>query len=221
MKVSIITLFPEMFEPVLNKSILGRGQKKDLIEFELVNLRPFGIGRHQVVDGTTYGGGAGLLLRADVLAKALLSIDRAKKSRVILTSAAGVTFSQSKARELSYLDQMIVICGHYEGVDERFVEKYVDEEISIGNFVLTGGEIPAMAIVDAVCRLIPGVIKEESVINESFEGGLLEYPQYTKPAVFEGRKVPDVLVSGNHQQIAVWRAEQRRLKTSRNNPKIS
>lgn len=222
MKFSIITLFPEMFGEVLNKSILGRGQKKGLIEFELVNLRDFGIGRHQVVDGTTYGGGVGLVFRPDTLRDALNSIERSGKSRIILMSASGVGYTQEKAREYAGYDHIIIICGHYEGVDERFIEKYVDVEISIGNFVLTGGEIPAMVVIDSIGRLIPGVLeKAEAIQKESFENGLLEHPHYTKPRDFEGLEVPEVLISGNHQKVEEWRQQQSIEKTKKNNPNIS
>src|SRR3989338_1278083 len=155
MKISIITLFPEVFDHILNSSILKRAQKKGKVSFELINLRDFGEGKHQIVDGRPYGGGAGMLFRGDILAKALKS---AGKGKVILTSASGKTYKQNAARRLSKLDHLIVICGHYEGVDQRFIDKYIDEEISIGDYVLTGGEIPAMAIIDSITRLIPGVL---------------------------------------------------------------
>lgn len=222
MKFSIISLFPEMFGEVVNKSILGRGQKKGLLQFEFINLRDFGIGKHRKVDGTTYGGGVGLVFRADVLSSALKSIKRDKLSRVLMTSASGVPYTQKNARKLAQNMHLVIICGHYEGVDERFTQKYVDEEISIGNFVLTGGEIPAMVIVDSVARLVKGVIKkDEATENESFEGGLLEYPQFTKPQIFEGSSVPEVLISGHHQKVDEWRLQERIKKTKKNNPKIS
>lgn len=222
MKFSIVTLFPEMFEKVVHMSILGRGQKKGLLEFELINLRDFGIGKHKVVDGTTYGGGIGLVFRADVLKTALLSIVRDKNSRVILTSASGVTYTQAKAKELTKIDHLIIICGHYEGVDQRFIDKYVDEELSIGNYVLTGGEIPAMVIADSISRLVSGVIeKAGAVADESFEDGLLEYPHFTKPAVFEDLSVPEVLVSGHHGKVDEWRQNEKIKKTAKNNPKLS
>jgi tRNA (guanine37-N1)-methyltransferase len=222
MKFSIVTLFPEMFEKVVDMSILGRGQKKGLLEFEFINLRDFGIGKHKVVDGTTYGGGVGLVFRADVLKAALLSIQRLKNNRVILTSASGVTYTQAKAKELTKIDHLIIICGHYEGVDQRFIDKYVDEEISIGNYVLTGGEIPAMVIADSISRLVSGVIeKAEAVADESFENGLLEYPHYTKPAVFEDLTVPEVLISGHHGKVGEWRQNEKIKKTAKNNPKLS
>lgn len=219
MKISIITLFPEVFEPTINSSILKRAQKKGLAEFELINLRDFGEGKHQVVDDKPYGGGVGMVLKADILAKALASIKEYDK--VILTSASGKPYKQSKAQEFSKLDHLIIVCGHYEGVDQRFIDKYVDEEISIGDYVLTGGEIPAMVIADSITRLIPGVLeKPEAVINESFSERLLEHPQYTRPEETEGRKVPEVLLSGNHAEIKKWRAEKSLEKTKKVRPDL-
>ncbi len=223
MRISIITLFPQVFDPILNSSILKRAQGKGLVEFELVNLRDFGEGVHQVVDGRPYGGGAGMVLRADILAKALKSIKRpkGKESKVILTSPAGQKLTQAKSRELSKLNQIIIVCGHYEGVDQRFIKKCVDLEISLGDFILTGGEIPAMAIVDSVTRLIPGVLKkEEATLFESFEDGLLEYPQYTRPDTFEKMEVPEVLKSGNHQEVAKWRQKKSRELTQKKRPDL-
>lgn len=236
MKFSIITLFPEVFEPILNSSILKRAQKKSLVEFELVNLRDFGEGKHQVVDDRPYGGGAGMVLRADILAKAVKKVTgyseqgtaTAKKLspvtcnlKTILTSASGIPYKQKKAQELSKLDHVVIICGHYEGVDQRFIDQYVDEEISIGDYVLTGGEIPAMVIVDSITRLLPGVLKKpEATINESFSEGLLEYPQYTRPEEFEGEKVPEILLSGNHQEIANWRQSESVKRTKKIRPDL-
>ncbi len=228
MKISIITLFPEVFEPILNSSISKRAQKKGLVEFELINLRDFGEGKHQVVDDRPYGGGAGMVLKADVLAKALkqLTMDngqltKKELSNVILTSASGVPYKQSKAKELSKLDHITIVCGHYEGVDQRFIDKYVSEEISIGDYVLTGGEIPAMVIADSITRLIPGVLeKPEAIQNESFSTPLLEYPQYTRPDEFKGEKVPEVLLSGNHAQINKWRSQKSLEKTKKIRPDL-
>ena len=217
MKLSIITLFPEVFEPILNSSILKRAQKKGLVEFELVNLRDFGEGKHLLVDNRPYGGGVGMILRADILTKALNSLD---KGYVILTSASGKQFRQSEARKLSKIDHLIIICGHYEGVDQRFIDKYVDEEISVGDYVLTGGEIPTMIIVDSITRLIPGVLKEKATVNESFTENLLEEPQYTRPEEFEGLKVPEVLLSGNHGKISLWRKAQAQDKTKKVRPDL-
>lgn len=216
MKISVITLFPEVFNPILNSSILKRAQKKGKISFELINLRDFGEGKHQIVDGRPYGGGPGMLFRADILSKAL-----PKNGHVVLTSASGKPYKQIKAKEFSKLDHLIIICGHYEGVDQRFIDKYADEEISIGDYVLTGGEIPAMVIIDSITRLIPGVLeKPEAIINESFTENLLEGPQYTRPEVFEGKKVPKVLLSGNHAEIAKWRKEKAVEKTKKVRPDL-
>ncbi|MBI2330339.1 tRNA (guanosine(37)-N1)-methyltransferase TrmD [Candidatus Daviesbacteria bacterium] len=239
MKFSIITLFPEVFEPILNSSILKRAQKKGLVEFELINLRDFGEGKHQVVDDRPYGGGAGMVFKADVLAKALKSVyslqstaksssrlaSRSGKSvvgsQIVLMSASGTPYKQAEARELSKLSHIIIICGHYEGVDQRFIDKYVSEEISIGDYVLTGGEIPAMVIVDSITRLIPRVLeKPEATQEESFSQGLLEYPQYTRPEEFEGEKVPGVLLSGNHAEIKKWRSEKSLEKTKKVRPNL-
>ena len=209
MKISIITLFPEMFKEVLETSILGRAQKKGLVEYELINLRDFGEGAHHTVDDKSFGGGVGMVLKADVLARAVKSVRSVKSVEsvmTVLTSASGAKFDQEIAKKLSKLDHIVIVCGHYEGVDERFVEKYVDEEVSIGDYVLTGGEIPAMVIVDSVTRLIKGVLeKDEATQKESFENGLLEHPHYTRPQSFEGLEVPSTLLSGNHKEIEEWK----------------
>lgn len=224
MKISIITLFPEVFTPILNSSILHKATQKNLVVFELTNLRDFGEGERKTVDGRVYGGGKGMVLRADVLAKALQwTMDNGQiniKSQIILTSASGKPYKQKLAREFSQLDHLIIVCGHYEGVDQRFIDKYVDQEISIGDFVLTGGEIPAMAIVDSVTRLIPGVLEEEATTNESFTENLVEHPQYTRPEQFAGEKVPAVLLSGNHAQIQKWRGAQSLKKTEQVRPDL-
>lgn len=220
MKISIITLFPEVFEPILNASILKRAQKKGLVEYELINLRPFGEGIHQIIDDKPYGGGVGLIFKADILAKAILSVQK-PHSKVLLTSASGTPYKQQQAWELSKLEHIIIICGHYEGIDQRLIDKYVDLEISIGDFVLTGGEIPAMAIVDSITRLIPGVLeKSEATEKESFEGNLLEHPHYTRPEEFEGEKVPEVLISGHHQKVDEWRKQKSLEKTKKVRPDL-
>ena len=219
MKISIITLFPEMFSPILNTSILGRAQKKGKVTFEFINLRDFGEGPHQVVDSRPYGGGPGMVLRADILSRALKSISN--KPYVILTSASGKSYKQSDAKRLSNIKHLVLICGHYEGVDQRFIDKYVDQEYSIGDFVLTGGEIPAMIIADSIVRLIPGVlVKEDATINESFTENLLEGPQYTRPDDFEGLKVPEILISGHHKKIEEWRKEEGLKKTKKVRPDL-
>lgn len=235
MKFSIITLFPEVIEPYLKSSIINRAQKKGLVEFEIINLRDFGKGNHKIVDDRPYGGGAGMILKADVLTKAWQTVVQSSEFRVqsknskspisepptpnpytILTSPSGEPFKQARARRLLKFNHIILICGHYEGVDERFIEKYVDEEISIGDYVLTGGEIPALVIADSVTRLIKGVLKkEEAVLYESFENNLLEYPQFTRPEVFNGTRVPKILTSGNHKAIIEWRQKKALEKTKK------
>lgn len=224
MKISIITLFPEVFDVVLNSSILKRAQQKGKVSFELINLRGFGEGKHKVVDDRPYGGGVGMVLRADILAQAIKSSNlhtRSGSSKVILTSASGKPYKQTTARKLSKLNHIIIVCGHYEGVDQRFIEKFVDEEISIGDFVLTGGEIPAMVIADSIVRLIPEVLeKPEATQNESFTDNLLEAPQYTRPDNFEGSKVPEVLLSGHHAEVEKWRKRKSLEKTKMVRPDL-
>ena len=213
MKVYILTLFPEMFSGVFQKSILKRALDKKLLEINLINIRDFATNRHKTVDDTPYGGGRGMILKVDIVIKALESIK--PKPYSILLSAGGKKFNQHMAKQFSGKNSLALICGHYEGVDVR-VEKFVDTVITVGDFVLTGGEIAAMAIVDSTTRLIPGVIHPDSLKTESFTRSinhqpstinLLEYPQYTKPTDFRGLKVPKVLISGNHQQIEKWRKE--------------
>lgn len=227
MTISIITLFPEVFETILNTSILKRAQQKGKVNFQIINLRDFGEGRHKTVDDRPYGGGAGMILRPDILTRALKSIldsksnQKSTKFKIILMSASGKPFKQAKAQKFAKLDHLIIICGHYEGVDQRFIDKYVGEEISVGDYVLTGGEIPAMVAIDAITRLIPGVLqKPEAIKEESFSQNLLEFPQYTRPENFEGGKVPEVLLSGNHSEIAKWRREQALEKTKKNRPDL-
>ncbi|MFH0937166.1 MAG: tRNA (guanosine(37)-N1)-methyltransferase TrmD [Candidatus Daviesbacteria bacterium] len=224
MKISILTLFPNLFSEFLKTSILGRASKKGLVKYEVIDLRQFGEGKHQVVDGRPFGGGAGMIFKADILAKALKSIQpftKNYKPLTILMSASGKTYNQSQAWNFSKLDHLIIVCGHYEGVDQRFIDKYVDEEISIGDYVLTGGEIPALVVVDSIVRLIPEVLKKsEAVLEESFSEGLLEYPQYTRPEFFEGEKVPEILLSGNHQEIRKWRQQQSLEKTKQIRPDL-
>jgi tRNA (guanine37-N1)-methyltransferase len=208
--IQIITLFPEMFDGVLNSSMLWKAQDKKLVEYKLVNLRDFGLGSRKTVDDTPYGGGDGMVLKPEPLVAAIESAKAAgKKAQVILMTPRGEKFSHAKAQELAQLQDMILVCGRYEGYDER-VTKFVDQQISIGDYVLTGGELPAMVVVDAITRLIPGVLGgETSAANESFtDGQTVEHPQYTRPEEFRGEKVPEVLLGGNHGEIAKWRAEQ-------------
>lgn len=226
MKITIITLFPEIFKTILTTSILGRAAKKNLVEYELIDIRKFGGGKHQVVDDRPYGGGVGMVLKADILAKAWQSVAKqptanSLKPITILMSASGSTFTQAKAKNFSQLKHLIIVCGHYEGIDQRFIDKCVDEEISIGDYVLTGGELPAMVVTDTIVRLIPGVLeKEDATILESFTENLLEHPQYTRPENFEGEKIPEVLLSGNHQEIEKWRKEKSLEKTKKVRPDL-
>jgi tRNA (guanine37-N1)-methyltransferase len=205
-KIDILTLFPDMFAGPFDSSIIKRAESRDLIKVEVHDLRKWGEGERRNVDDRPYGGGVGMLLRVDIIDNALKEL-QTKNSKVILLDATGEKYTQAKARKFSKLDHIILIAGHYEGVDHRVHEKLVDEVISIGDYVLTGGEIPAMAIVDSIIRLIPGVLgKDESSIDESHkEPGYLEYPQYTRPEVYRGWKVPKVLLSGNHAEIDKWR----------------
>ncbi|OGH11420.1 MAG: tRNA (guanosine(37)-N1)-methyltransferase TrmD [Candidatus Levybacteria bacterium RIFCSPLOWO2_01_FULL_36_13] len=203
MKISVITLFPEMFSSVFSESIIKRAVDKKLLQISFINLREFGLGKHKLVDDTPYGGGRGMVLRVDVLNRAIQFVKNGEEEKVILLSAHGKQFNQKKAKSFSNLDHLIIICGHYEGFDER-VKEYIDEEVSVGDFILTGGEIPAMLIVDSVARLVKGVIKEESAELESFSP-YLEHSQYTKPPEYNGQKVPEVLLSGDHKKILEWK----------------
>ena len=197
MKFDVLTLFPEMFQ-ILNQSIIGRAKEKNLIEINLINIRDFSKDKHKKVDDTPYGGGAGMVMKADVVYDAFKSLD-SKNAKVIYMSPQGKKLNQSKVVELSNEEHLILLCGHYEGIDERVIDKIVDEEISIGDYVLTGGELPAMVLIDSVSRYKEGVLSKESIQEESFSNGILEYPQYTRPEVFEGIKVPEVLLSREPQ----------------------
>ena len=205
MKFDVLTLFPEMFE-TMNKSIIGRAIEKDLININLVNIRDFSKDKHKNVDDTPYGGGAGMVIRPDVVYDAYQSV-KTPESKVIYMSPQGKVLNQKKVVELSKEKHLILLCGHYEGLDQSVLDEIVDEEISIGDYVLTGGELPAMVVIDSVSRYVEGVIRKESTSEESFSNGLLEYPQYTRPEVFNGVKVPDVLISGHHENIRKWREE--------------
>ena len=205
-KFDCLTLFPEMFDS-LKQSIIGRAIENESIELNLINIRDFSKDKHKKVDDTPYGGGAGMVMKADVVYDAYKSL-KTDDAKVIYMSPQGQTLNQKKVEELSKQEHLIILCGHYEGIDQRVIDKIVDEEISIGDYVLTGGEIPAMVLIDSVSRYAEGVISQESIEEESFTNGLLEYPQYTRPEIFEGEKVPEVLLSGNHQNIAKWRKEE-------------
>lgn len=204
MIIDIITIFPEMFEGVIKSSIIKRTIEKGLVTINVHDFREYTKDKHNKVDDTIYGGGAGMLIQCQPVIDTLKSIDNYKSAYKIITSAQGTKYNQTKAKELSKLDHIIIICGHYEGIDNR-VLNYVDEEVSIGDFILTGGEVAALTIIDSVVRLIPDAITELSTEDESFETGLLEYPQFTKPAEYDGYKVPDVLISGNHEEIRKYR----------------
>ena len=206
MRFDVLTLFPNMFD-ILNESILGRAQEKNLININIVNIRDFSKDKHKKVDDTPYGGGAGMVMRADVVYDCYNSV-KTDDSKVIYLSPQGKTLNQDKVKELSKEKHLILLCGHYEGIDQRVIDEIVDEEISIGDYVLTGGELPAMVLIDSVSRYVEGVLSKDSIQEESFTDDLLEYPQYTRPEVFLGKKVPEVLLTGHHQNIEKWRKEQ-------------
>ena len=205
MKITILTLFPEMFS-ALNESIIGRAQKSGKVEIEVVNIRDFTEGKHKKCDDEIFGGGAGMLMMAEPIVKAVESV-KTENSLVLYTSPKGEKLQQKVVENLANEKHIIIICGHYEGIDQRAIDLCVDKEISIGDYVLTGGELAAMVITDAVCRYVPDVITKESLSEESFSGDTLEYPQYTRPRVFRGLEVPEVLLSGNHAEIKKWREQ--------------
>lgn len=220
MKIDVLTLFPAMFAGPLDESIVKRARQAGVLDLKIHNLRDYAHDRHKTVDDRPFGGGPGMLLKPEPLFEAVAALTR-EKTRVILLSPSGRTFNQAIARELSQLEDLLLISGHYEGFDERVREQLADDELSIGDYVLTNGALPAMVIVDAVTRLLPGALgDDESAHEESFSHGLLEYPQYTRPAEFQGMKVPDVLLSGHHAEIAKWRAEQSRARTRERRPDL-
>ncbi len=220
MKFDVLTLFPEMFEP-MKHSIIERASEKDLIDINLINIRDFSKDKHKHVDDTPYGGGAGMLIRPDVVYDAYSSVSE-ENAKVIYMSPKGKVLNQNMVKELSKESHLIILCGHYEGIDQRVLDEIVDEEISIGDYVLTGGELPAMVLIDSVSRYVDGVLSNSSKVEESFSGEdkLLEYPEYTRPAEFHGMKVPEVLTSGNHQEIARWRREQSLITTYKKRPEL-
>ena len=220
MQFDVITLFPDFVKKYSDFGIIGRACKEEKIQINTVDLRHFGLGKHKQVDDLPYGGGVGLIFMIEPLFNAINSIDKKKKSKVLITSASGEKWDQKFADKLKTVEQLIIICGRYEGFDER-ITNVVDYEVCLGDFILTGGELCALTVIDSVSRLIPGVLKkEETLEEESFKNGLLEYPQYTRPNEFNGWKVPDVLLSGHHAEIKKWREEQAKVKTRKNRPDL-
>lgn len=215
MKFHILTLFPDMFSGFLSSSIIGRAVENGLLEVELHNIRDYALDRHKTVDDAPYGGGAGMVMKVEPLARAIDSVrEIAPEARLLISSPRGVRFSQQLAAEFAAGGDVIIVCGRYEGIDERVAELFGAEEVSLGDFVMTGGELAAMAIVDTVGRLLPGVLgSESSAADDSFSAGLLEYPQYTRPPEFRGLQVPEILLSGNHAAIAKWRRKQSLQRT--------
>ena len=220
MQFDVITLFPDFIKSYSQFGIISRAHKEEKIQINTVDLRHFGLGKHRQVDDLSYGGGVGLIFMVEPLFNALNSIPRKEKSKVLITSASGKKWDQNFADKLKSEEQIIVICGRYEGYDER-ITNIVDYEVCMGDFILTGGELCALTIIDSLSRLVPGVLKkEETLEEESFQNGLLEYPQYTRPNEFNGWKVPEVLLSGHHAEIKKWREEQSKMKTERNRPDL-
>ena len=221
----VLTLFPEMIMDGLNTSILGRAMEKGCIRAEAVNIRDYTLDKHQKVDDYTYGGGAGMLMQAqpvyDCVRTVMDGIEAGKKSRVIYVTPQGRVFNQQMAKEFAGEDELIFLCGHYEGIDERVLEEVVTDYVSIGDYVLTGGEPPAMVMIDAIARLVPGVLNnDESAMTDSFGNGLLEYPQYSRPRVWRDKEVPPVLLSGNHKLIEQWRLEKSLERTKERRPDL-
>ncbi|MFD0616652.1 tRNA (guanosine(37)-N1)-methyltransferase TrmD [Paenibacillus sp. GCM10027629] len=223
MRMDVLTLFPEMFEGVFNSSILGKAQEKGIVQLRAHNFREHANNKHNTVDDYPYGGGGGMVLKAEPIFSAVESLieEDAPKPRVILMCPQGERYTQAKAEELAKEEHLIFICGHYEGYDERIREFLVTDELSVGDYVLTGGELPAMTIIDSVARLLPGVLgNETSAVTDSFSTGLLEYPHYTRPADFRGMKVPDILLSGHHANVEAWRKQQSLRRTLERRPDL-
>lgn len=218
--IDVLTLFPEMFRPVTEDSILGRAAEKGLIEVRLTNIRDFSHDKHNRADDYPFGGGGGMVMMADPIFGAMEHVD-AKARKVVYMSPRGRILDEEKIKELANLDSFVILCGHYEGVDQRVLDYWDAEEISIGDYVLTGGELPAMVLIDSVARLIPGVLgNEDSALNESVYSGLLEHPQYTQPREYRGMEVPEVLMSGHHQNIDLWKLEQSLKLTKERRPDL-
>lgn len=223
MKFHILTLFPEMTDICLNASILGRAARNGCISFHTVNIRDYTENKHKKVDDYTYGGGAGMLMQAQPVYDAWKSVQDAGGGsiRTVYVTPQGRTFTQEMAEDMAREEALVFLCGHYEGIDERVLEEVVTDHISIGDYVLTGGELPAMVMIDAIARLVPGVLhNENSAETESFQNGLLEYPQYSRPPLWHGKAVPEVLLSGNHKKIADWRLEQSLQRTRERRPDL-
>ena len=223
LEIHFLTLFPELFSPVLDSSLLGKAQKKGLISYHLTQIRDFASDKHRTADDTPYGGGEGMLLKADVLYSAWKSVVPKKDpdTHTVLLSPQGALFNQDMAKEFAGMRRLVLVCGHYEGIDERFIPLCVDQEVSIGDYVLTGGELPALVIAEAVTRLRSGVVgNKRSLSEDSLEGGLLKYPQYTRPREFMGLTVPEVLLSGDHQAIAGWRKSEAEDRTRLKRPDL-
>lgn len=221
MRIDCLTLFPAMMKSVLDESIIGRATKAGILDISYTDIRDFAGNKHNSVDDSPYGGGMGMVMQAEPIYRAYQSVAEKSETKpyVIYMSPQGRVFNQEVAKELSQKEHLVFLCGHYEGVDERVIEEIVDEELSIGDYVLTGGEIPALAVIDSVARMIPGVLpSEDAYSEESHYSGLLEYPQYSRPPVFMGREVPDVLLSGHHENIKKWRREQSILRTYKKRP---
>ncbi len=223
MKIDIMTLFPDMCEAVVSESIIGRARKAGKVEIKCTDIRDFAGNKHNKVDDMPYGGGMGMIMAASPIYNCYKSLynEGEEKPHLIYMSPKGKTLTQKRVIELSKLDRIVLLCGHYEGIDERVIEEIVDEEISVGDYVLTGGELPALTLADAVCRMLPGVLSDDLCFTEeSHFAGLLEYPQYTRPAVWNGREVPEVLLSGNHAEIAKWKRKQALLITKNRRPEM-
>lgn len=223
MRIDILTLFPEMVDGVLSESIIGRARKNGYIEINCINIRDFSKDKHRRVDDYPYGGGTGMVMQAQPIYDACQSVINSSDSKpvIIYMSPQGKVFNQKTAKKLAQYEHIVLLCGHYEGVDERVIEEVVDFELSVGDYVLTGGELPAIVVADCVSRLVPGVLANaDAYTEESHYNGLLEYPQYTRPPEFMGRKVPEVLLSGHHKNIAEWRREQSILRTKQKRPDL-
>ncbi|MCI7094619.1 MAG: tRNA (guanosine(37)-N1)-methyltransferase TrmD [Clostridiales bacterium] len=221
MKISILTLFPEMFAP-LEQSIIGRAREKKLVEINVVNIRDYSLDKHKKCDDYAFGGGAGMLMTAQPVCDAIEAVDPTRKALRIYTSPKGKKLTQAEVRRLAGFEEILLLCGHYEGIDQRAIDLEIDEEISIGDYILTGGELPAMVIVDSVCRYVDGVLgSEQSTQEETFCDDLLEYPQYTRPAEFRGLKVPYVLLNGNHKEINLWRRQRQVGLTRERRPDLA